>query len=121
MTETDGKYAAINPKSWLLFAGYAGAGDLDTDAGEGSDLLGQGGNNALRGILCDGDDADIPGAVGQPHTADDVFSVIMEQGVQLVRCFGVLNDDAHNSNCIFHMLPLENAASVKMRQNKYNH
>ena len=83
----------------------AGIGGLDTDAGEAAHLAGQGGNGVLRSVQGNGDDADSPLTVGQAHAADDVFTVIMEESIDLFHHIRIFHNDAHNGDSGFHRVP----------------
>ena len=77
-------------------------GGLDADALEAADLPGEGSEGILGGVQGDGDDADLPLAVGDAHPADDVFSVLMENAVEPLNGFGIFHDDAHDGDPCFH-------------------
>ena len=91
-------------------------GGLDADSTEVADLTRQGSDGVVGGVQSDADDADAPLTVGDAHAADDVLSVLVEQGIDGLHRIRGFHDDAHDGDSGLHDKPptkIKNAPYLK--------
>ena len=75
-----------------------GVGGFDADSVQISDFSRQRGDEILRRVDGDGDDADAAFAVGDAHASDDVVALFVEQGIERLGGVAVFDDDSHDGD-----------------------
>ena len=70
--------------------------------GTASKLSGQSGDRILRRVHGDGYDADVLRTVRDPHSSDNIRTILMQHGIQLFYGIWIFHNDTHNSNACFH-------------------
>lgn len=84
-----------------------GVGGFGVNAVESAERAGEGIDNVLRRVDGEAYDIDIFLLIGDTHSADDVFAVLMQNFVEFGDRFGIFYNNAYYGDTRFHMRLLD--------------